>query len=189
MNNIHINTPMEVIATAFANAEPHQQADLLGAFSMALLQTHGHNVKFAMRDIAANLKGSGREFVTYIAEGLDDAIANALCNNKSPMTIPDHEIEFMDQRCVPEVAFYGNGRAAIKYHARDGEPMGTLTVNLPDAELGEDEIAVKTWSENECLAEAVLGTASVKATIFEDTGRRIPTDGHGCEAQVWKVKS
>ena len=30
-----------------------------------------------------------------------------------------------------------------------GEPMGTLTVNMPEVDLGPNEVIVKTWAENE----------------------------------------
>ncbi|MDI9561611.1 MAG: hypothetical protein QM235_10565 [Pseudomonadota bacterium] len=61
-------------------------------------------------------------------------------------------------------------------------PYGTLTVNMPEVQLADDEIIIKNWSENEWLASAAL-----KSGLFEDTGRRIPTGF--VEAPVWKVKS
>lgn len=60
------------------------------------------------------------------------------------------------------------------------EPWATLTVNIPNATIEEDEILVKAWSENEKVAEVALQTG-----LFEDTGKRVPT---GYEyAQVWKL--
>jgi hypothetical protein len=77
---------------------------------------------------------------------------------------------------------------AIELVLADGEPFGTLTVNIPEAlevhkeKLGDMEIVVKTWSENEALAEAALKTG-----LFEDTGRRISTGF--VLAQIWRVKA
>lgn len=44
---------------------------------------------------------------------------------------------------------YQNGRLAIKAVNGDGEPVATLTVNIPEVELAEGQIIVKDWSENE----------------------------------------
>ena len=62
-----------------------------------------------------------------------------------------------------------------------GERIATLTVNIPEAEIADDEIIVKTWSENEGIAKDALASG-----LFEDTGRRIPTGF--VEAQVWRVR-
>ena len=50
--------------------------------------------------------------------------------------------------------FYENGRRAIRLiHADDGDVVATATVNLPDKPLGDDEVLIKTWSENEGMLE------------------------------------
>lgn len=61
------------------------------------------------------------------------------------------------------------------------EPYATLTVNFPGAALNDDEIIVKTWSENEAVAAAALGTG-----LFEDTGKRI--EAGFVVAEVWRIK-
>lgn len=61
-----------------------------------------------------------------------------------------------------------------------GEPMGHLTVNLPDHELGDREVFIKNWSENEPLAKAALASG-----LFRDTGRRVPS-GH-VMVPVWEI--
>jgi hypothetical protein len=79
------------------------------------------------------------------------------------------------------VSVYGNGRPAIRLiDAEDGSSFGVLTVNIPEAELGDWEVIVKTWSENESLAKAAIASGR-----FKDTGRRVPTGW--AEAQVWEV--
>ena len=44
---------------------------------------------------------------------------------------------------------YQNGRLAIKATNSDGEPIATLTVNMPEIELTEGQVIIKDWSENE----------------------------------------
>lgn len=76
---------------------------------------------------------------------------------------------------------YSNGRLCVELiDATDGSPFATLTVNIPTAELGDWEILVKTWSENEMVAKAALASGR-----FKDTGKRINTGF--VQAQVWEV--
>lgn len=72
---------------------------------------------------------------------------------------------------------YGDGSTAIQAIDPEG-PFGTLTVCVPGTRLLENEILVKTWSENSEWAPQLLQYG------FEDTGRRVKT-GY-VEAQVWK---
>ena len=49
-----------------------------------------------------------------------------------------------------DTGYYGNGRLAVTLLEVDThEPIMVATVNLPDADLAEDEVAIKNWSENE----------------------------------------
>ena len=75
-------------------------------------------------------------------------------------------------------AKYGDGSTAIQVMDSDGEPFGRLTVCVPGTQLSENEVLVKTWSENSEWAPQMLVYG------FEDTGRRVKT-GY-VEAQVWK---
>lgn len=75
--------------------------------------------------------------------------------------------------------YTSNDRCAILLESADGEPYGRLTVNLPDASIAEDEILVKTWSENSNLRAPALASGH-----FKDTGRRIPNGM--VIAEVWK---
>jgi hypothetical protein len=50
---------------------------------------------------------------------------------------------------------YANKRLAIRAVNRDGEPLATLTVNLPEIELAPGEIIIKDWSENEGALETL----------------------------------
>ena len=71
------------------------------------------------------------------------------------------------------------GRIQVRLEAPNGDPWGTLTVNLPDVPLAQNEILVKTWSENKFLRSPAL-----RCGLFEDTGRRVPNGF--VEAEVWR---
>lgn len=60
------------------------------------------------------------------------------------------------------------------------EPYSTLTVCIPGAILEDNEILVKTWSENEPLKE--LATTD----LFTDTGKRVKSGF--VEAEIWRVE-
>ena len=73
------------------------------------------------------------------------------------------------------------GDTAVVLATETGEMHAVLTVNIEDTLLKEDEILVKTWSENEDIARACLETG-----FFEDTGLLVPTGF--VTASIWKVK-
>ena len=83
-----------------------------------------------------------------------------------------------------QIAKYQDGRVCLQLITDDEtqEPYCTLTVNVEEADwiLDDNEILVKTWSENGPTAEVCL-----QLGLFIDTGRRIPT-GYA-KAQIWKV--
>lgn len=62
----------------------------------------------------------------------------------------------------------------------DGELFCTLTCNIPGTILADNEILVKTWSENEEVAECALASG-----LFKDTGKRVSTGF--VQAQIWEV--
>jgi len=79
------------------------------------------------------------------------------------------------------VGQYQNGRVAVQLvDAKTSEPFATLTVNIPQATVSDNEIIVKTWTENEPVARAAF-----ESGLFHDTGKRIPTGFS--QAQIWKV--
>lgn len=61
------------------------------------------------------------------------------------------------------------------------EPFATLTCHIPGVELADDEVMIKTWSENKLVAKAAL-----ESGLFEDTGKRISTGF--VLAEIWRVK-
>ena len=72
-------------------------------------------------------------------------------------------IEFLGEDVNLELTAsqYPNGRLAIvAFDLVDGCRFGTLTVNVPEVELDEGEIIVKTYSDNEGWVPQVLKNLS-----------------------------
>lgn len=58
---------------------------------------------------------------------------------------------------------YGNGRISMKLiDMSDGCPICTATVNVPEFDVEEDHVLIKTWSENEGIVQELI-----KANIIE----------------------
>lgn len=70
----------------------------------------------------------------------------------------DTVVQFLDWPCRVDLSGrYSNGRRAIRlFDANDGGPVATASVNLPEIDLAEDEIAIKTYSENTGILEVLL---------------------------------
>lgn len=64
------------------------------------------------------------------------------------------------------VGLYPNGRLAMVLLDEDGEnsPVAKPTVNLKDAELPENHVFLKGWSENEGIPEALEKAGAVHLT-------------------------
>lgn len=87
------------------------------------------------------------------------------------VTASVHTYHYPENENRPRIDFYDAGG-----------PYACLTVNLGnDVVLADDEIAVKTWSENQRIADALRNT-----TYFEDTGKRV-AQGF-VQAQIWRIK-
>ena len=60
-----------------------------------------------------------------------------------------------------------------------GEPYATITVNMPEIPLENEEFIVKTWSENEPITNFLRNSE-----FFVDTGKRVGFQ----RAEVWKIR-
>jgi hypothetical protein len=66
------------------------------------------------------------------------------------------KVKFKQWNCIVDWKRYGNGRPAIKLVDEfDGSPTAVASVNLPEEELGPDEIFIKDHGENEGMAKAL----------------------------------
>ena len=79
---------------------------------------------------------------------------------------------------IRETTYMMNNRKCIMLVSEMG-PIATLTTNIPGSDLEEDELCIKTWSDNEELAVDAL-----ESGLFIDTKKRIAA-GH-VFAEVWK---
>lgn len=79
---------------------------------------------------------------------------------------------------ILHTAKYTNGATAILLDSDEG-PFGQLTVNLEGVQLVDNEILVKTWSENSWVRQLLVKYSE----IFKDTGRRAST-GY-VQAEIW----
>ena len=65
-------------------------------------------------------------------------------------------VKFKEWLCNINFKQYSNERIAIQLtEVGTNEPILTATVNLPQVELKQDEIAIKNYSENEGIAEVL----------------------------------
>lgn len=79
----------------------------------------------------------------------------------------------MQWDCELQRLEYAGGRTAlVLIDARDGEPVATVTVNLPDQPLGPNEVFVKDWNENDGMVAAME-----RAGVLRNTGQYVRT-GH-----------
>lgn len=81
------------------------------------------------------------------------------------------QVRFKHWVCVVRKSQYGNDRPALQLiDAEDGSPIATATVNLPDVPLGRNQVAIKNYSENAGMLEAL-----VDAGVVKPTGQTVPS--------------
>ncbi len=74
-------------------------------------------------------------------------------------------VRFRDWDCIVRKRQYDKGRPSLQLiDAEDGSPIATATVNLPDVPLGRNQVAIKDWSENEGMLDALVAAGVVKPT-------------------------
>jgi len=89
-----------------------------------------------------------------------------------------------DQEIVLNKHEYGNNRIAICAISTDDQELwGTLTVNIPEVELADDEIIVKDYSENATWVPQVIEQLP---ELFEPTGRRAESGFVSCPIYRYK---
>lgn len=92
------------------------------------------------------------------------------------MKIQDQEpIKFKNWTCFLELAYYNTkDRLAIQLISAEenpkenvmlGEPIAKATINLPDVYLADNEIIIKSYSENEGVLESLQMAGLISQTI------------------------
>lgn len=76
---------------------------------------------------------------------------------------------------------YKNGQTCVAV-LEEGCPFGKLTFSEDNIVLAEDEILVKTWSENKPWYDQIL-----EHSAFTDTGRLVTIGDYDAIGEVWKL--
>lgn len=96
------------------------------------------------------------------------------------------EVEIWEEKLRILVSRYpAGGQVFVGLQVKEsGEPYTDLSTNMRahGAAVADDEVVIKTWSENEHVIEPML-----QSGFFEDTGKRVPAGF--AEAQIWRFKS
>ncbi len=81
-------------------------------------------------------------------------------------------IKFLGYNCNVEFGEYSNGRVAIEIIIKKtGEPMTVASLNLIHHHLEVDEVAIKNYSENEGVLEALIAANIISQPVrFISTG-------------------
>jgi hypothetical protein len=75
------------------------------------------------------------------------------------------DVKFNDFDCRVVKRKYENGRLALMLiDAKDGSPVATATVNIPDVKLGKNEVLIKDYSENQGMLQVLEEAGIVRAT-------------------------
>ena len=83
-----------------------------------------------------------------------------------------NNVKFKTWDCVVAFAMYGNKRTAIQlFDAETHEPIATASVNLINEPMEADEIAIKDYSENEGMLDALVKAGVVSTPLrFVESG-------------------
>jgi hypothetical protein len=70
--------------------------------------------------------------------------------------------------------YMNNGRRSVQLiDAEDGCPFMTVTVNVPEVNIGDDEVIVKNYSENEGVLDFLIQNGLVRG-VKRMIGRGMP---------------
>lgn len=77
------------------------------------------------------------------------------------------KVKFKKWNCIALFLKYqSNNRTAIQLlDEKTKEVIATASVNLPDVEINDNEIAIKDWSENNGMIEALREAGIIGKTI------------------------
>jgi hypothetical protein len=86
-------------------------------------------------------------------------------------TMKEALVRVFDVECYLEFDTYSNGKTAIRLiDSSDDEEYTVATVNVPFADLPPGHVAIKSYSENEGVLEALI-----EAGVVKDTGVKLPS--------------
>lgn len=74
-------------------------------------------------------------------------------------------IQLFGEECSIVKSRYSNNRIALQAYDSIGIPMATLTVNLPEEDIKNDEVAIKDYAENQGVLNVLKQQKVVGETI------------------------
>lgn len=78
-----------------------------------------------------------------------------------------HIIRFRKWNCNLQFEQYNNGRTAITLtEVETGDPIAVATVNIPEVELGPDEVLIKDYSENQGILASLVRNSIVSEPLY-----------------------
>ncbi len=78
-------------------------------------------------------------------------------------------VHFAGFTCTTQWSRYAsNDRVALTLIDEDGMPVATATCNLGTSQLGDNEIIIKDWSENEGMVDALINADVVDRVVRDD---------------------
>lgn len=81
--------------------------------------------------------------------------------------------------CEVQASRYVQGGIAIRLVSKSGEPLTTVTVNLPDTPPAEGAFWLKSWGENSGLLVLLASLALIE---FKDSIRTVDMNAYGSQA-------
>jgi len=91
-------------------------------------------------------------------------------------------ISLQGQPLSLSVGQYMNGRLAVMLHTNEGEPFATLSRNIPQLEIDDDEFFVGWYDLTPAMVEDLKA-----CSFFADTGKRAQPEGSHVELPVWRM--
>lgn len=83
-------------------------------------------------------------------------------------------VRFKSWNCHLQVHQYGNGRPAlVLVDQKDGQRVAVASVNIPDLDLKDGEVAIKNYSENEGMVEALMAADVIERPHSEHSLGRV----------------
>jgi len=97
------------------------------------------------------------------------------------MKLEGHMLEYRGENLYFQLRRYAGKRMRIDLVTSDNVPYATLTTNIPEQELEDREVIIKSWAENDDICQVVKRTG-----LFKDTGKRVP--GSFVQAEIWAIR-
>lgn len=76
------------------------------------------------------------------------------------------KIKFKEWDCVLQFHKYNNDRTALMLvDEYDGSPVAVATINIPNEDLGKDEVVIKDYTENEGMLDTLIDAGIISNPV------------------------